>query len=146
VITRATAGDHAGGQAAGEFDLLTCTPLPATLLCTREGTSVSDQEVERLRVTVVDGVLHLDGEVDIATVGDLDRVLTGLREAPVSVADGPSTIVVNMAGVTFMDSMGVRALLKAARNGGLRVEEPSEQLRQLFSLAGVAEALGVEPA
>ena len=106
---------------------------------------MSDQGTERLRVTVVEGVLHLEGEVDIATVGDLDHVLTGLRQAPVSLLSGPQTIVVNMSRVSFMDSMGVRALLKAARDGGLRVEDPSPQLRQLFSLAGVSAALGVDP-
>ncbi len=103
------------------------------------------QGTDRLRVTVVDGVLHLDGEVDIATVVDLDQVMTGLRNDPVSIADGPRTIVVNLSRVSFMDSMGVRALLRAARNGGLRVEAPSPPLRQRFSLAGVSDALGVEP-
>ena len=102
------------------------------------------QRSERLRVSVIEGVLHLEGEVDIATVGELDNVLTGLRQAPVSAADGPRTIVMNLSKVSFMDSMGGRALLIAARNGGLRVVDPSPPLRQLFSLAGVADALGVE--
>lgn len=104
-----------------------------------------DQRTERLRVSVVAGVLHLEGEIDISTVGELDHVLHGLRDAPASAADGPRTIVVNLSQVSFMDSMGLRALLNAARKGGLRVVDPSPPLRQLFGFAGVAEALGLDP-
>jgi anti-anti-sigma factor len=55
------------------------------------------------------------------------------------VASGRSRLVVNLAGVTFVDSMGVGALLaglKAARRAGgdLRLASPPEQARMILRL------------
>lgn len=67
---------------------------------------------------VVNGavVVSPHGEIDISTVSLLNRQLAAANDAPAT-----QPIVVDLAGVSFMDSTGLRALLDAAdraREGG----------------------------
>ena len=71
--------------------------------------------MELLKTELVQGdppVLQVAGEIDLATAGALR---TALEEA---VATDPR-VVVDMAGVTFLDVTGLRAVLQvaASRNG-----------------------------
>ena len=63
-------------------------------------------------------VLELRGEFDMAAVPKLERVLDEVE------ADKPAEIVVDLDGVRFMDSSGLRALVSAderARQQGRRL-------------------------
>ena len=65
--------------------------------------------MELLKTEFVPGdppVLQIAGEIDLATV---DALQTALEEA---ISTDPS-VVVDMAGVTFFDAMGLRVLLQA---------------------------------
>jgi anti-sigma B factor antagonist len=66
------------------------------------------------RVADADGtlLLHLRGELDLASAGRLKRVLA-------DVPDGVTTIVLELRGLEFMDSSGLAALI-AARNDAAR--------------------------
>ncbi len=63
-------------------------------------------------------VLSLVGELDISSSPDLERALTQAE------GDAPATVVLDLSGLTFMDSSGLRAVLEAdqrARADGRRL-------------------------
>lgn len=75
------------------------------------------------------------GELDIATVPELVRLLERLRRHG-------HDVTVDLAAVTFMDSTGLTMLmdahLEAERDGwNFAVRRPSPAVRRVFALAGV---------
>ncbi|MEV0895921.1 STAS domain-containing protein [Actinoplanes sp. NPDC049802] len=88
--------------------------------------------------------LTLDGEIDILTV---ERVRVALGEA---VEARPRRIVVDMSGVSFIDSTGLGALISGfqrARDSGIgfSLSHPSTQVRQVLVLSGLLEVVPVTP-
>jgi anti-sigma B factor antagonist len=85
------------------------------------------------------------GELDMATVPLLDRQLGELRTA------GVGCVVVDLRGLTFMDSTGLSVLLRWARDAardGFRfgLVREAGPVNRLFQLAGVEHRLPfVEP-
>jgi anti-anti-sigma factor len=88
-------------------------------------------------------LIALRGEVDYETAmelrGAISRALqeTGLRN-----------LVVSLAGVTFIDSIGIGTLVVAHRicsqvGVTLRVRDPNPFIGRLFTVTGVAAALGL---
>jgi anti-anti-sigma factor len=90
-------------------------------------------------VTVVD----VDGEVDIETA---PRMRAALAEA----VDAGLPVVVDLGGVTFMDSFGF-GVLAAAHQRGVQADTPvllravSERIRKLLGLLGLDAVLCIEP-
>ena len=92
-----------------------------------------------------------DGEMVVRVFGEVDLLS---REAFVAAvqraADAAGQVVtVDLAGVTFMDSSGVGALLDGRnyaieRARALRVPNPSPPARRVLDTLGLAELLGVE--
>jgi anti-anti-sigma factor len=88
-------------------------------------------------------VLSLRGELDIATVGELEKAIgDGLA--------GGERLVVDLRGLEFMDSTGVRALVAghaAARDGdGSLVivgARPGTEVARVIEISGIASALGM---
>ena len=86
--------------------------------------------------------LELKGELDVDTKLKLKAEL-GRAEAR-----GPGTVIVDLRGLTFMDSMGLGVLLGAlrrARTGGWRlvlVKGP-EPIEQLLLITGVSNLVDV---
>lgn len=87
-------------------------------------------------------ILHLNGELDVATAPDLDAALAraGNGEA--------STIIIDLRELSFMDSTGLRAILGAharAEESGSRLGlvRGSDQVQRLLSLTRVAERLEI---
>jgi len=90
-------------------------------------------------------------EGDVATVtlaGELD--LDGVESVQAAlerfVAGNVRDVAVDMAGLTFLDSSGLRAVLQAReRLGGagvdLRVERPSPVVRRVLDMTGTADLL-----
>ena len=77
-------------------------------------------------------------ELDLATSQVLDSVLSGLFDDPCR------RVVVDLAGVEFIDSTGLRVLLLAqtALEGhgiALVLRDPRPQARRLFDVAGVLD-------
>jgi len=67
-----------------------------------------------------DGVAHLEieGDLDIAKANELERQLLGMEQ------DSPRTVVIDLRKVTFIDSSGLRLVLRAqvrAREAGRRL-------------------------
>jgi anti-anti-sigma factor len=96
-----------------------------------------------LTITRDDGVIRLDGELDMASAEDLRTALRGCSQ------DGPLTV--DASGLLFIDSVGLGVLIEAARprrgRGKIVVREPTPAVRRVFEIAlpdGV-EGLEVQP-
>ncbi|MFJ5779096.1 STAS domain-containing protein [Streptomyces sp. NPDC093094] len=86
-------------------------------------------------------VVTVRGEIDHHTAAPLRHALTLPQET------GVRRIVVDLAGVTFMDSSGVNLLIaahNAARDSGgwLRVAGPTEAVQRTMQLVGLDEIIG----
>jgi anti-sigma B factor antagonist len=89
-----------------------------------------------------DHVVHVDGELDIASAPDLEAVL--LRRRPAR-----QRVILDLRSLRFIDSTGLRALLRgqvAAKEGGwqLFLRDIPPNVRRLFSISGVQEAIPPE--
>lgn len=99
--------------------------------------------MELLRIELIHGApssLRVDGELDLSTA---DQLRTALEKAYSADPD----VVVDMAGVTFVDAAGLRVLLQVAatRNGGgplPLVNAP--RVAWLLDLVGLRELTSIE--
>ncbi|MGH2725236.1 MAG: STAS domain-containing protein [Actinomycetota bacterium] len=81
-------------------------------------------------------VVEVKGEVDLYTAPQLREELTGLAEG------GRTRIVVDLAGVDFLDSTGLGVLivgLKRCReqDGALALVGPTEPVQKVLSITGL---------
>lgn len=88
---------------------------------------------------------RISGSLDVPSAGAIHELLDELCRTP-------GDVTLDLSGVRFMDSGGLRALIQAcmglARTGRVRVVRPSEQVRRLLELSGVegsVENLVIEP-
>ena len=88
-------------------------------------------------------VLYLSGELDLATVGELEEAIDRRVRAG-------EEVVVDLRRLTFMDSSGVRALVAghqiAEENGGsLVIVRPARdsEVDRVIDISGIATALGM---
>jgi anti-sigma B factor antagonist len=89
-------------------------------------------------------LLAITGELDLATV---PRVRAATAEAPVA---GAGTVVVDLTGVTFMDSTGIAVLIAlehelTERAGRMAIACPEGPARLLLDVTGLTEQLAVHP-
>lgn len=89
-------------------------------------------------------VLRLHGELDMATSPTLDRAIAAAFDG------GGTSVIVDLASLTFMDSTGIAVLLGARRRadeGGcsLVVRSPRRPVLKAFRLTGVDQILSIEP-
>lgn len=90
---------------------------------------------ERDRVTVAP-----HGELDMATVGAVEKELERLHDA------GFRTIVLDLSGLSFMDSSGLHLVMRwaemASRDGfRFELEPGQQQVQRLFELTAVMDQL-----
>jgi anti-anti-sigma factor len=85
-------------------------------------------------------VLHVVGEVDLATVDQFRKEIEG------ATGDG-STALVDLGEVTFIDAGGLRAILQIARarnGGGPLVLLNAARVERLFKVVGMSDLRCVE--
>jgi anti-sigma B factor antagonist len=99
----------------------------------------------RVETTINDGVAFLvvTGEVDLATADVL-------REAGVAaLTPFVGTVRIDLAGVTFIDSTGLAALMtinnKAEHTHTIILENPSRKVRRILALTGLDRVFVIEP-
>ena len=98
-----------------------------------DGHSTEDFHIDEERLGSATVVLAINGEADMRVAGELkDR----LGEV---VDDGPSAVVVDLTGATFVDSTALGVLLGAmkrqrARGGRFRVVAPRTEIRRIFEM------------
>jgi anti-sigma B factor antagonist len=88
-------------------------------------------------------VVRVHGELDIATAGQLERAVLRPREPG-------DTVVLDLAGLRFMDSTGLRVLMRArseakAGRWDLYLRNVPANVQRLFSISGVHDAVPQEP-
>ena len=71
-------------------------------------------------------VVAVQGEIELATVGTLEAYLNGVT----------GRVVLDLANVTFIDSMGVALLLSATKDG-LTIRDASPEVRRVFHMCGL---------
>ena len=84
--------------------------------------------------------IWMSGELDLASAGVLDTAVAELC------ADGASRVVLEMEGLAFMDSTGLRSVLAGAElcevsGAELLIGSTSTQVERLFEVSGVGERL-----
>jgi anti-anti-sigma factor len=84
--------------------------------------------------------LRLTGELDMAGVDQFERLLTADQTS------GAATFVLDMRGLTFIDSSGLRALIMAdqrvrAEGGRFIVVRGPDQVNQVLEMTGVARRI-----
>ena len=89
-------------------------------------------------------VLELRGELDIATAASLPQALGAVART------GARRLLVDLRGVTVLDSVGVRSLLHTRRwmfnrDGAARFVCDSGPAARTIELMGLCDALGVSP-
>jgi stage II sporulation protein AA (anti-sigma F factor antagonist) len=86
-------------------------------------------------------VLAVGGEVDIVTVGSFRQALLDAQQS--------SRVVVDLSGVTFMDSAGINALVGAYHRVGpdceLRLVGLRPNVRRVFEITGLLELFRIDP-
>jgi anti-sigma B factor antagonist len=98
---------------------------------------VSDEAVDERR-----HVISPEGEIDVVTAPQLGRRLLALAE------EGKTGVVVDLSGVTFMDSTGLGVLLNAlralgSRRGTLALVCPNERVMRPFRVTGLANLMPI---
>ncbi len=87
-------------------------------------------------------IVFLQGEIDMSAG-------PAIRDALSTAQQGSPDVSVDLSDVTFMDSTGINALLRAYRQaspgGSLRVVGAIPAVRRVFDITGVSEPLLLEP-
>jgi anti-sigma B factor antagonist len=105
-----------------------------------------EQRIEPFSASLV----HLDGIAVIAVVGELDLAtapeLASALEA--FVEDGPPELVLDLSGLSFMDSSGLAEFTKIQRRlrgqgRSLSLTAPQPNILKVFEISGLMEALNV---
>jgi anti-anti-sigma factor len=95
-----------------------------------------DVGITRLPTT---SLVTVVGEVDLATSPRLHEVLEGL--------DADQAVVVDLTGVSFLDSSGLSELVQAherhAAAGGVRLVVTSAGIRRVLEVSGLDEVFAV---
>lgn len=86
--------------------------------------------------------LTLAGEVDPQTTEQLDQAVDGALEAS-------ANLVLDLGGVTFIDSAGLRSLIRAQRRteqdgGSLVLRSPRPSTLRVLEITGLTDELTVE--
>ncbi len=89
-----------------------------------------------------DGTARLTarGELDMDTAEQLEQAVSALLE------DAPKVLAIDFAGVSFCDSSGIGALIRAhkqaaARGCRLELHRVDPDVRRVFDLVGLSERL-----
>lgn len=76
------------------------------------------------------------GRVDGSNANELEATFKGLAD------DGRYRLVIDLSGIDYMASAGLRALVSSLReskkhHGDLRIANPSERMEEVLNLAGL---------
>jgi anti-anti-sigma factor len=85
-------------------------------------------------------LLRLEGELDMAGVDQFERRLTAERPREVA------TFVIDLRGLSFIDSSGLRALIMAdqrirAEDGRFVVVRGTDRVNEVLEMTGVAQRI-----
>jgi len=86
-------------------------------------------------------VVEVEGRIDSMNANQLGEALSG------EIDSGKNQIVLDLAGVDYMSSAGLReivnALKKVKPSGDVRISEPTERVREVLDMAGLSTILQI---
>lgn len=86
-----------------------------------------------VKFIIVDGRPHVSGECDLSTAGQIEAWLATF---------GTLSLQVDLSGVSFIDSSGLKAFLNVRRrNTNMRIVEPSAVVSRLLEITGTRALL-----
>lgn len=95
-------------------------------------------------IDVNDDVISLSGDLDAHTAPQLDEAVNQLVRA------GSKRIVLQMSEVGFVDSSGLRSMIRARNEGGgerdVVIQSPSSATLRLLEITGMTDHFVIEPA
>lgn len=119
------------------------TAVPGSL----EDRPMASEDRLHLRVNVEHGKTRVEvhGEIDAHSAGELDEGLSGI------VLAGETNVVLDLVGVDFMDSTGMRAVVAAQkmvadRDGTLELVNVSPTVHRALAYAGLVDHLSIQEA
>lgn len=85
-------------------------------------------------------VFNMSGRLDANTVEDVEGKITA------AIDDGATKLILNMEGMDYISSVGLRVLVMAAKRisqtqGGLALCTIQDQVKEIFDLAGFSAFL-----
>ena len=91
-----------------------------------------------------ENVLPLEGEIDLHVSPRLENSLGSI------IKKRPDHVVVDLSGVTFIDSSGMAVLIRAMQNmkeygGRLTISGLNENVRSIFELARLDQIFVIDP-
>jgi len=96
--------------------------------------------IERSSDASGDTVISLQGELDISSADTLRATVEEI------VAEGPSRLVFELTGLTFMDSSGIAVMVYAANNvDTVELLHPSSIIRRVVEATGLSTVLRLGP-
>jgi anti-sigma B factor antagonist len=87
-------------------------------------------------------LVTVTGRIDSSNASELEAAFKGLAD------DGRYRLVVDLSGIDYMSSAGLRALVAALRenkkhHGDVRIANPSERMEEVLNLAGLNTVFSV---
>jgi anti-anti-sigma factor len=94
-------------------------------------------------------VVHLDAAPVVILAGEID--VSTARELRTSLEPLGGRVLVDLYGVSFMDSSGIAAFVATrdrllASGGNLHLRSPQDQVRRMFEIVGIADWIIGHPA
>lgn len=114
-------------------------PRPAQ---NRPGTPRAAMHDEVLRI----GVTHADGITEVTVTGEIDAASMLALQTPLSELSSQSHILLDMSGVKFMDSSGLRVILTqrirlTEAGGSIHIRRASPAVERVLQISGLADIL-----
>lgn len=90
------------------------------------------------------GLIDAIGQIDAHTAPHLHEVIATVRAA----STPATSIRLNLSGITFIDSSGLRVLVRAHNKGRedglpLQIVDPSQSVRRLLTITGLSGELEI---
>ena len=90
-------------------------------------------------------LIRLEGELDMASAPRLGRILHEALDG------GAATVALDLTGLTFLDSTGIRVLFSAHRRAAAQgcafiLRSPTRSVLKVLRLTGVERLMVIEPA
>lgn len=105
----------------------------------------------QLRITTArDGTLAVAGDLDASSAATLERALEPFESGEATSPDGAHPVVIDVRGVEFVDSSGLRALVVASLRAGRRgtrvvLNNAGPSLTRLLEITGLTDQFGMVP-
>ena len=143
MLQQSCAGDTA---ATNQAETQNASPIRVTVghVCAEVAPSsyglCMSEPASRLDIEITDGGLSVTGEIDAHTC---DELSTALEPLP-----GSGDVRIDMEGVQFMDSSGLRVLIGAHQRADadgrkLLIERPSKSVFRIIEISGLSDHLHI---